>query len=130
MFDDELADARNLARLPDERGAYNDTWGSGIMRQAILAAGRRLVQDGILTDPENLIETDIFEAQSLLRGSLVVSFLNAQDTPMIGNETRLLQSVGWDQLKRFLAEFRSTFQSPRVCWKGSGRYCDDTRYVI
>ncbi|MCH7984693.1 MAG: hypothetical protein IIC28_12070 [Chloroflexi bacterium] len=72
-FDAELADARNIARLKDERGIYNDIWASGIMRKAILAAGRQLVEDGLLSDSENLIEADWAEMQSLLRGVMSVS---------------------------------------------------------
>ena len=72
-FDEELADARNLARLKDERGIYNDVWASGITRMAILAGGRRLVEDGVLSDSENLIEADWNEIQSLLRGVMIVT---------------------------------------------------------
>ena len=72
-FDAELADARSIARLKDERGIYNDVWATGIMRKAILAAGRQLVEDGLLSDSENLIEADWADMQSLLRGVMSVT---------------------------------------------------------
>jgi rifampicin phosphotransferase len=72
-FDDQLEDARNLARLKDERGLYNDVWATGITRKAILGAGRRLVADGLLSNGEQLVEADWGEIQSLLRGNQIVT---------------------------------------------------------
>lgn len=72
-FDELLADARGIARLKDERGIYNDVWATGITRKAIVAAGSRLVEDGLLTDAEHLTEADWNEMQSMLRGVPTVS---------------------------------------------------------
>ena len=72
-FDEMLSDARSIARLRDERGIYNDLWAGGITRKAVLTAGRRLVDDGLLTDGENLTEADWPEMRSLLRGVATVS---------------------------------------------------------
>ncbi len=43
-FDELLEEARFIHRLRDERGMYNDSWGTGLARRAMLEAGRRLVQ--------------------------------------------------------------------------------------
>jgi pyruvate,water dikinase len=67
-FDRSLADARLTSRMRDERGIYNDIWGSGISRTAILAAGQRLVEQGVLTDPELLLDASHEEMLALLDG--------------------------------------------------------------
>ena len=41
-FDELLGEARLMYRLRDERGVFSDIWASGLMRRAVLAAGRRL----------------------------------------------------------------------------------------
>ena len=45
-FDELLGEARLMYRLRDERGVFSDIWASGIMRRAVLAAGRRLAGQG------------------------------------------------------------------------------------
>ena len=45
-FDELLAEARLMYRIRDERGVFSDIWASGIMRRAVLAAGRRLAGTG------------------------------------------------------------------------------------
>lgn len=72
-FDELLSDARRMARLKDERGMYNDLWADGITRKAILAAGRMLLRDGSLSDPQLLLEASWPEMQLLMRGVEVVS---------------------------------------------------------
>ncbi len=57
-FDEALAAARCINRLRDERGIYNDIWGAGIMRTAILEANRRLIEKGTLPAGELAIEAD------------------------------------------------------------------------
>jgi hypothetical protein len=39
-FDELLEEARFIHRLRDERGMYNDAWGTGLARRAMLEAGR------------------------------------------------------------------------------------------
>jgi phosphohistidine swiveling domain-containing protein len=68
-FDGILEEVRLTARLRDERGIYNDAWGTGIARQAILEAGRRLAADGRIDEPENAIDATPAEHVSLLRGT-------------------------------------------------------------
>jgi rifampicin phosphotransferase len=72
-FDKVLATARRVARIKDERGVYDDIWGGGVMRKALLGAGRKLVEDGLLSDPLHLIDASWQEVQQLLRGVSVVS---------------------------------------------------------
>ena len=65
-FDELLAEARLMYRIRDERGVFSDIWASGIMRRAVLAAGRRLAERGKLADPEYLIDAGFDEMCSLL----------------------------------------------------------------
>jgi pyruvate,water dikinase len=65
-FDELLDEARTLYRLRDERGVYSDIWASGIMRRAVLAAGRRLATSGRIHAPEHLVDAGFDEMRSLL----------------------------------------------------------------
>lgn len=67
-FDELLAEARHSYRLRDERGIYSDIWAMGIVRRAILEAGRRLAGAGRVDDPEHMIEAGWDEIQALVRG--------------------------------------------------------------
>jgi phosphohistidine swiveling domain-containing protein len=68
-FDELLGEARLLYRLRDERGVYSDIWASGIMRRAVLAAGRRLAATGRVHEPEHLVDAGVDEMAELLSGS-------------------------------------------------------------
>lgn len=67
-FDLSLSDARAANRMRDERGIYNDIWGSGIARMAILEAGRRLEEEGKLDNAELLLDASNREMLTMLRG--------------------------------------------------------------
>lgn len=67
-FDDALAEARLVHRLRDERALYCDVWANGLMRRAILAAGARLAERGLLQAPGDLVEASYDEMRSLLCG--------------------------------------------------------------
>ncbi|MGL6279450.1 MAG: PEP-utilizing enzyme [Gaiella sp.] len=69
QFDELLDEARTLYRLRDERGVYSDIWASGIMRRAVLGAGRRLAAAGRIHEPEHLIDAGVGEMTALLRGA-------------------------------------------------------------
>jgi rifampicin phosphotransferase len=49
-FDELLEESRFIHRLRDERGIFNDLWGLGLARRAILEAGRRMKESGVLPD--------------------------------------------------------------------------------
>jgi pyruvate,water dikinase len=68
-FDELLGEARLTYRLRDERGIYSDIWASGLMRRAVLAAGRRLADRGRINEPEHLVDAGLDEMCSLLSGS-------------------------------------------------------------
>lgn len=68
-FDELLGEARLMYRLRDERGVYSDIWASGIMRRAVLAAGRRLAGKGRINDGEHFVEAGFEEMCSLLSGA-------------------------------------------------------------
>jgi rifampicin phosphotransferase len=65
-FDELLEEARATYRLRDERGTYADLWAIGIMRRAILEAGRRLTATGRLADPAHLVEANYAELRGLV----------------------------------------------------------------
>jgi rifampicin phosphotransferase len=67
-FDELLEESRFIHRLRDERGLYNDVWGLGLARRAILEAGRRLKESGVLPDGELAINANHDELVGLLNG--------------------------------------------------------------
>ena len=68
-FDDLLAEARLTYRLRDERGVFSDIWASGIVRRAVIGAGRRLAANGRIQDPEHFVDADFEEMKALLAGT-------------------------------------------------------------
>ncbi len=68
QFDELLEEARFIHRLRDERGVYNDLWGMGLARRAVLEAGRRLEQGGVLPDAGLAISAGFDELFGLLNG--------------------------------------------------------------
>lgn len=68
LFDTLLADARAVYRLRDERDHYNDGWGTGLMRRAVLEAGRRAAEAGRLSAPELLVDADFDEILAIASG--------------------------------------------------------------
>jgi pyruvate,water dikinase len=69
QFDELLREARLMYRLRDERGVFSDIWASGLVRRAVLAAGRRLAAAGRIHDAEHLVDADLAEMGALLRGA-------------------------------------------------------------
>ncbi len=72
-FDELLGEAKLTCRLRDERGTYADLWAIGIMRRAILAAGRRLAAQGVIDEPSHLVEADYRELRALVGSGTGVS---------------------------------------------------------
>lgn len=68
-FDMLLDEARLMHRLRDERGMYNDLWGTGLARRAVLEAGRRLHSMGVLPECELAVNADHDELLALLNGA-------------------------------------------------------------
>lgn len=68
-FDALLEEARFIYRLRDERGMYNDSWGIGLARRAVLEAGRRLKAAGVLPDASLAVNATHDELVALLEGS-------------------------------------------------------------
>jgi pyruvate,water dikinase len=67
-FDELLEEARFIHRLRDERGMYNDSWGSGLARRAMLEAGRRLEDGGVLPEASLAVNASHDEIVGLLKG--------------------------------------------------------------
>jgi rifampicin phosphotransferase len=65
-FDELLGEARLMYRLRDERGIYSDIWASGLMRRAVLAAGRKLADRGRIHQADHLVDAGFDEMCSLL----------------------------------------------------------------
>ena len=68
-FDELLDEARLMYRIRDERGVFSDIWASGIMRRAVLAAGRRVAAAGRIHDAEHLVDADFEEICALVSGT-------------------------------------------------------------
>jgi pyruvate,water dikinase len=68
-FDDLLEEARLTYRLRDERGVFSDIWASGIMRRAVIGAGRRLAASGRIQDPEHFVDAEFGEMKALVSGT-------------------------------------------------------------
>jgi phosphohistidine swiveling domain-containing protein len=68
QFDELLEEARVMYRIRDERGVFSDIWAAGIMRHAVLAAGRRVAGAGRIHEPEHLVDAGFDEMCSLVSG--------------------------------------------------------------
>jgi len=68
-FDELLAEARASHRVRDERATLCDVWAYGLARRAILAAGGRLADAGVIDRPVHLLEASHREMGSLLDGA-------------------------------------------------------------
>lgn len=97
-FDLCLADAREANRMRDERGIYNDIWGAGISRCAILEAGRRLFEEGVLPHAELSLDASHDELIGLLKGESPVSAGELTGR----REWRLTKSI--DEVPEFLGD--------------------------
>jgi|SRR5579884_2112126 len=65
-FDELLGEARAMYRIRDERGVFSDIWASGIMRRAVLSAGRRVASRGRIHDPEHMVDAGYEEMRALI----------------------------------------------------------------
>ena len=66
QFDERLAEVRLVNRLRDERGYWSDLWATGIMRHAMLEAGRRLAMQGRVQHREHVLEARFDELMALM----------------------------------------------------------------
>lgn len=72
IFDGLLADARAVYRLRDERGLYSEVTAIGLLRLAMLEAGRRLVSKGTISAPDLVLDATVDELIDLLSGTASV----------------------------------------------------------
>lgn len=68
-----LDDARRCYGLRDENGPLTFEWPAGVLRRALLEAGRRLRSRGALHDPTDVFDATIDETAALLRGAAAPS---------------------------------------------------------
>lgn len=97
-FDLCLGDARAANRMRDERGIYNDIWGAGISRCAILEAGRRLFEEGVLSNAELSLDASNDELIGLLKGDNQIT----DDVLSQRREWRLTKNI--DEVPEFLGD--------------------------
>jgi pyruvate,water dikinase len=97
-FDLYLADARSANRMRDERGIYNDIWGAGISRCAILEAGRRLFEEDIFSNAELSLDASHEELIGLLKGESTATDEDLSER----REWRLTKDI--DEVPEFLGD--------------------------
>jgi rifampicin phosphotransferase len=68
-FDEYLSDARAVMDMRDDNGPLTAEWPLGLLRLALLEAGRRLVGSGRLVDAEHALELTHDEARRLFGDS-------------------------------------------------------------
>ena len=68
-FDERLAEARHCAHVRDERGIYSDATAAGILRRAMLAAGRRLERRAAMASADLALDATVDELADLLLGA-------------------------------------------------------------
>ncbi len=68
-FDWLLADARHVMDMRDDNGPQTVEWPTGLLRRALLAAGRRLADRDALAMPEHVFELTPSEVRSLFSGT-------------------------------------------------------------
>lgn len=68
-FDQELGDARAVMNLRDDNGPTTYEWPTGLLRRAMLEAGRRLLRAGRLVETEHVFELAPDELVALVRGT-------------------------------------------------------------
>ena len=64
-----VGDARATVGLRDDNGAVTAAWPAGLLRRAMLAAGRSLVDREVLADVDHAIEVTVDELVDLLEGT-------------------------------------------------------------
>ncbi|HUF85613.1 MAG TPA: PEP-utilizing enzyme [Acidimicrobiia bacterium] len=77
-FDGVLDDARRTYGLRDDNGMYTAAWPVGLVRRAMLEAGRRLVDRELLRDRDHVFELEIDEVRALLRDGTGPSAVEAE----------------------------------------------------
>ena len=65
LFDQVLADARAVMDMRDDNGPLTVEWPVGLLRRALLEAGRRLVERGRLDEPGQVVDLTPDEARTV-----------------------------------------------------------------
>lgn len=69
-FDELVSDARRLYGLRDENGPLTVEWPAGVVRRALLEAGRRFVRAGRLIEPVHVMNLSGDELRGMMRGEV------------------------------------------------------------
>jgi rifampicin phosphotransferase len=68
-FDELVEEARAVYRLRDERGLYSDIAAIGLLRLAMLEAGRRAAERGQIHQRDDILDATTAEVVDILRGA-------------------------------------------------------------
>lgn len=77
-FDMMLSDARNVMDMRDDNGPLTIEWPMGLLRWALLEAGRRLVEQSAIAEPHHLFDLSPSETRDLFTGGLPSSAILAE----------------------------------------------------
>ena len=80
MFDTTLGDARAVMDMRDDNGPLTIEWPIGLLRRALLAAGSRLVDRGVLSTAELLFEIDETEVHAIFSACLLYTSPSPRDS--------------------------------------------------
>lgn len=69
-FDERLADARRVMDMRDDNGPLTVEWPMGLLRRALLEAGRRLEERGAVAQPTHVLELTPPQMRNLFGGTL------------------------------------------------------------
>ncbi len=89
-FDELLEEARAVYRLRDERGIYSDISAIGVVRFAMLEAGRRAADRGLIDERDHMLDATVDEAIAILGGDGP----SADELASRGERRRELSAVG------------------------------------
>ena len=72
-FDTLLRDAQLTSRIREERAHFNDGWANGVLRHALLEAGRRLEMGGAVSRADLALDASMEEICQLLSGRQAIT---------------------------------------------------------
>lgn len=98
-FDEILDEARMVNRLRDERAYWSDLWASGILRRAVLEAGRRVAAQGRIKSAEHLLDATSEEILGLLTNGARGKAVSAEE---LERRHHFRESVSVEDAPQFL----------------------------
>ena len=112
-WDGLLADARATYGVRDSNGLLTAAWPVGLLRRALLDAGRRLHGRGALHAPEHALELTVDEVVALLTGA--AGALDADDVAARAEHRRALSAHAGAARRSVLPRTSRSTPSRRPC---------------